>query len=55
VRDEQGIRRVREGETGVDSLVAGEKVIVSGLQRVRPGMEVRTKPYELSPAALIDR
>lgn len=55
VRDAQGIRRAREGEAGTDSLVAGEKVIVSGLQRVRPGMEVRTKPYELSPAALADR
>jgi multidrug efflux system membrane fusion protein len=55
VRDAQGIRRARGEETGTDSLVAGEKVIVTGLQRVRPGIEVRTKPYELSPGALVDR
>jgi membrane fusion protein (multidrug efflux system) len=42
-------------ETGNDVVIesgleAGETVIVEGLQKVRPGMTVRTEPFQLSPA-----
>lgn len=46
VRTEDGVRPVQNGEKGEPSLREGEKVIVSGLQRVRPGVTVDPKPYE---------
>ena len=45
VRDEQGVRPATENEKGHDSIKEGEKVIVSGMQRVRPGQEVQPHPY----------
>jgi hypothetical protein len=49
------LRRAKEGETGFDSLTVNDNVIASGLQRVRPGIVVRTKPYEPSPASMLER
>ena len=46
------IRTVNLGETvGHDSIIldgihAGERVVVGGLQKVRPGMQVSTKPFQ---------
>jgi multidrug efflux system membrane fusion protein len=51
VRDGKLLRRAKPGEEGFDSLKAGEEVVVTGLQRVRQGVSVRTKPYELPPSA----
>lgn len=45
IREEKVFRQAREGETGEDSIKAGEKVIVSGMQRVRLGAEVQPKPF----------
>lgn len=45
VRDDQGFRLVQAGEKGEDSIKAGEKVIVSGMQRVRAGTVVQPKPF----------
>jgi len=45
------IRRVQLGEQAggewivTDGLKAGEHVVAEGVQKVRPGMEVKTKPY----------
>lgn len=55
VKEAQGYRVAREGETGEDSIKAGDSVIVSGLQRARPNSEVRTKPYELTPGEIAER
>jgi len=55
IRDGQGLRRAQPGEAGSDSLTLTDKVIVGGLQRVRDGVHVRTQPYELPPAAKLDR
>jgi membrane fusion protein, multidrug efflux system len=49
VRGEDGLRAAASGEQGEDSLKAGEQVIVSGLQRVRPGLTVEPKPLEAAP------
>ena len=46
VRTEGGFRPAREGEKGEDSLKPGDRVIVGGLQRVRPGMKVEARPRE---------
>jgi RND family efflux transporter MFP subunit len=46
IRTEKGFRLPGKGETGEDSLKAGEKVIVGGLQKVRPGTIVDPKPAE---------
>jgi membrane fusion protein (multidrug efflux system) len=52
--DTVAVREIELGpETGSDvviesGLVEGDEVIVEGLQRVRPGMKVRTAPYEAS-------
>ena len=44
---EKGIRIARDGEEDViESLLPGDKIIVGGLQRVRPGMTVEVKPFE---------
>lgn len=51
IREETGFRQVREGETGEDSIKAGENVIVGGMQRVRPGITVQTKPFESATPA----
>lgn len=45
VREELGYRPVRPGEAGQPSIKAGEKVVVGGMQRVRPGVQVEAKPY----------
>lgn len=50
IREETSFRPAREGETGEPSIQAGMKVIVGGMQRVRPGTEVLPKPL-VSPAA----
>jgi multidrug efflux system membrane fusion protein len=41
----EGARAAHEGEAGEDSIRPGERVIVTGMQRIRPGMPVETKPY----------
>lgn len=46
IRDGDSLRPVRQGETGQDSLLPGDRVVVSGLQRVRPGMKVEIKTTE---------
>jgi multidrug efflux system membrane fusion protein len=51
LRDEQGFRIATAGEKGEDSIKAGEKVIVSGMQRVRAGAEVQPKPFATSLSA----
>jgi multidrug efflux system membrane fusion protein len=45
VRTDKGIRKAESGEKGEDSLTKDERVVVSGLQRVRPGLEV--EPVEV--------
>ena len=45
VRDEQGVRPATENEKGEDSIKEGEIVIVSGMQRVRPGEVVQPHPF----------
>ncbi|MEI7685767.1 MAG: efflux RND transporter periplasmic adaptor subunit [Planctomycetota bacterium] len=44
VRSAEGVRLTKPGEEGVESLAVTDKVIVSGLQRVRSGMTVDPKP-----------
>jgi membrane fusion protein, multidrug efflux system len=48
VRTKDGLRPLESGEkasdSAVESLQAGDRVIVGGLQQVRPGMPVETKP-----------
>jgi multidrug efflux system membrane fusion protein len=46
VRTDKGIRLAGEGEKGEDSLKAGEKIIVGGLQKVRPGIKVDAQPAQ---------
>jgi multidrug efflux system membrane fusion protein len=48
VRDEQGFRIAVEGEKSEDSIKPGEKVIVSGMQRVRAGIVVQPKPFTVA-------
>lgn len=55
VKEQQGFRVAREGETGEDSITASDSVIVSGLQRAKPGSVVRSKPYELTPSEVAER
>jgi multidrug efflux pump subunit AcrA (membrane-fusion protein) len=43
VRAEKGVRLAGPDETGEGSLKAGDRVIVRGLQRVRPGTKVEAK------------
>lgn len=45
MRDEQGVRPATESEKGEDSIKEGESIIVSGMQRVRPGVEVLPHPF----------
>jgi hypothetical protein len=45
VRGDDGARLAREGESGEPSVRPGERVVVTGMQRTRPGMVVETKPY----------
>lgn len=45
IRDEQGVRPATENEKGEDSIKEGESVIVSGMQRVRPGEVVQPHPF----------
>lgn len=45
VREELGYRPVHRGEDGQPSIKAGDRIIVGGLQRVRSGAPVETKPY----------
>ena len=44
VRSKEGVRQAQPGEAGEDSLKPGDRIIVSGLQRVRSGMTVDPKP-----------
>lgn len=44
VRSKEGVRQAQPSEHGEDSLRLGDRVIVSGLQRVRSGMTVDPKP-----------
>lgn len=46
VRTEGKIRLASEGEQGEDSLSVKDRVIVGGLQRVRPGIVVEAKPAD---------
>jgi multidrug efflux system membrane fusion protein len=46
MRTEKGVQAVRPGEKGEPSLKAGERVVVTGLQRVRPGVTVDARPFE---------
>lgn len=48
VWEADGPRPAHEGEAGEPSLRAGERVIVTGMQRTRPGVTVETKPYVAS-------
>jgi multidrug efflux system membrane fusion protein len=50
VRDGENLRQAKAGETGEKSLQPGERVIVSGLQRVRPGMVVDPKTFDMPEA-----
>lgn len=43
VRDGDSLRPARAGEAGQESLLPTDRVVVSGLQRVRPGMKVEIK------------
>jgi RND family efflux transporter MFP subunit len=43
VKTDKGWRPAREGENGEDSLRKGDRVIISGLQQVYPGVTVRAK------------
>jgi membrane fusion protein, multidrug efflux system len=45
VRTDKGMRIAGKDEAGEDSLKPGDKVIVTGLQRIRQGMTVETRPY----------
>jgi multidrug efflux system membrane fusion protein len=47
VRTDKGARLAAPGESGEDSLKAGERVIVGGLQRVRPGLKVEARDANL--------
>lgn len=38
-------RPAHEGETGEPSIRRGERVVVTGMQRIKPGMMVESKPY----------
>ena len=60
VLDDQNMARLRPIKTGraiggdwqvTDGLTAGDKVIVQGLQSIRPDMKVMPKPAETGPAA----
>jgi RND family efflux transporter MFP subunit len=46
VSDTQDARRAKEGEQGEDSLTDKDRIIIGGLQRVRPDMKVEIKPSE---------
>jgi multidrug efflux system membrane fusion protein len=46
VRTEDGTRPAGPGEKGEENLKKDDLVIVSGLQRIRPGLTVEPKPYE---------
>lgn len=45
VHEENVFRPANPGETGQPSIKAGERVIVGGMQRVRPGTVVQAKPF----------
>jgi multidrug efflux system membrane fusion protein len=45
VHTKEGTRPSEAGEKGEDSLKPGDRVVVSGLQRIRPGVTVAPKPY----------
>lgn len=45
IREENVLRPARNGEKGEPSIKPGEKVIVGGMQRVRPGVVVQPKPF----------
>jgi membrane fusion protein, multidrug efflux system len=47
VRTDKGVRLAGKDESGEDSLKVGERVIVGGLQRVRPGIKVEAKDANL--------
>jgi multidrug efflux system membrane fusion protein len=44
VRTKDGLRLAASGEKGEDSITANDSVVVSGLQRIRPGVKVTPKP-----------
>ena len=43
IRTDKGWRPAREGEKGEESLRAGDQVVISGLQRISPGVTVQPK------------
>jgi multidrug efflux system membrane fusion protein len=55
VRTSEGLRRAEadapSGEPTIDSLTASDEVIVGGLQRVRPGVTVKTREAESDSAS----
>lgn len=44
IRGEGGVRLATGDEKGEDSIVAGDSIVISGLQRIRSGMTVDPKP-----------
>lgn len=44
VRSKDGLRIAGEGESGEPSIVPTDKIVVGGLQRIRPGMRVDAQP-----------
>lgn len=50
VRTHDGVRPAVEGETGEPSITKTDRVIISGLQRVRSGLTVTPKPPNLGSA-----
>ena len=47
IRSDKGVRAAEANESGEPSLKVGERVIVGGLQRVRPGLKVEAKDADL--------
>ena len=44
IREGGAVRLANADEQGEPSIVAGDKVVLNGLQRIRPGMLVDAKP-----------
>lgn len=55
VRTDDGVRLAGADEQGEDSVTAESVVIMSGLQRIRAGAIVQTRPYEFSPSQMAAR
>jgi membrane fusion protein, multidrug efflux system len=51
IREKEGFRLAQPGEAGEDSLTPTDQVIVSGLQKAKPGATVKPKPAQGEIAA----